>query len=297
MKRRTRTITLILIALLIPASIEMSARVFAPRTPWLVLLHERQPEAYTVTTNGERRTLWQPDRATHDVWMFGSSTLLGITNPDGATIPSQLQRILPSYRVHNMGWRGANATVMTGVLKQTRLKPGDVVVFYAGQTDLIGTARAVDAEQFDLCRYLLMNANDIITVHWLCDNNLHPASLTSAALDDTLAHYNRAIAAGRQYARAKGATFYNVLEPVKGTLPETADELMFRNYEPHFVTADAIYPAVYAAFRQTGAIDISHVLDDMRRAGVSVYADNMHTTDEANAVIARAIYRAIWQTF
>lgn len=306
-------LTLLLGAVLTSACVELMMRNVNPRPSWAQVLHTASPEfsGHTITWTEDgpdnyrsplmnvvdrtRVTVGQPKHYDHTIYMFGASTLFGYYNTDGGTIASQLQRLIPTYRVVNEGLPGAGIVTTVGRLKTIHLKPGDIVIFYDGQMDLRSLAIDINQRQFSLCRYLLENADSIALVHMACDNNAgssNDASLTAAAVE----HYLHWIEVGHRYTAEAGATFYHVLEPVKVTQPQTPHEWFVSTYDPAIATMQNVYDSFYGAVRRAGVIDVSQTLNTMR-SQTDVYVDNYHITDKANAVVARAIYGAIWRTF
>ncbi len=128
-----------------------------------------------------------------------------------------------------------------------------------------------------LTRFILLTA-------WMIVSSLDWSDLTDAAK-----RYRSYAAAARAYTTAAGAKFYNILEPVKGTLRLSAQEKLIDSYEPVTATLNEVWQPLYAAYVNAGAIDLSHALDTQRQAGIEVYVDNYHVTDSANAITAKAI--------
>jgi len=299
-----RGIALIAFALLMVASTEVSARMLSPRPTENDFLRQHAPVIDNMIAiaplriddklpdysspllnvrNGERVTAGQPLVATHDIYMFGSSTLFGFLNSDEETLSSQLQRLIPDARIHNMGLVADNATLMLAHLKHTKLHPGDSVIFYTGSMELINAARELDGQHYDFCRSALSMANDIHLLHWLCDNRITPVPLDDQTRDDIVSHYDSAITRARQYTEQAGAAFYNFLEPTQAM---GARQTFFSStYDVDTATAYSLYPMLYPLLRQTGAIDLSRRLDNVPGA----YIDDWHTTGSANALIAQSI--------
>src|SRR5512140_1665063 len=144
MKTLRRIATVSLVAMLAIATIEMAMRTSHPRDRWMDILRTAAPEIFDTmqairwnddgpadiasaslnVRNGERVTTGQPQDAINDIYIFGSSTTFGVFNDDAGTLPSQLQALMPTYRVHNRGAAGDSTPILLAKMKQTALKPG-----------------------------------------------------------------------------------------------------------------------------------------------------------------------------
>ncbi len=284
MKILRRIVTLALVAILIPATIETSLRLIAPRPDWRTMIRQRTPEVFDAeqvlrwtddgaadyasalvnVRSGERVTVGQIANSNRDLYMFGSSTMFGYYNSDAGTLPSQLQRLVPTYRVHNRGAAGDSTPIMLSKLKRTAVQPGDIVIFYDGEIELRHLADDLNSHEFSACRFLLQNANDILLVHALCDN-LTTATLDSAIITSAVNQYNRNITMARQYVERHGATFYNVLEPVKYARAESADELALDTYESVTGTMRSAYAPFYAQLPGIHLDGLSRRIERRRR--------------------------------
>ncbi len=98
---------------------------------------------YFNTRNNIRATDGQPDSpAAPVIYLFGGSTMFCNEVPDKYTIASQLQNKLneseyKGYKVENYGVTTVNSFQELERLRQTKLKKGDVVVFYDGVNEII----------------------------------------------------------------------------------------------------------------------------------------------------------------
>src|SRR5258706_7516755 len=84
-----------------------------------------------------RRIVGQPTNVSRRIWLFGSSTLYTGELPDDWTIASQLQALLPNWRIEQRTSSGAPVLVMLTMLREQDIRAGDIVIFYDGWTDSV----------------------------------------------------------------------------------------------------------------------------------------------------------------
>jgi hypothetical protein len=103
------------------------------------------PDDYTSPSlnyrGGFRVTTGQPATYTRTVWLIGASNVVGTELADNETIASQLQMLLPNFRVVNVGMSGAKMAQMEARLKQLPLSSGDTVIILSGAVEGISTWR------------------------------------------------------------------------------------------------------------------------------------------------------------
>lgn len=90
---------------------------------------------YNFNADGERRVVGQPSRYLHTVWLFGNSGTQDPYVSDAQSMASQLQAMLPIYRIVN---RSAGGQLLSGEvawLRETPIRPGDAVAFIDGAMD------------------------------------------------------------------------------------------------------------------------------------------------------------------
>ena len=91
--------------------------------------------------NGLRHTTDQPTNYRNEIHIFGGSTTWGTGSSDPYTIPSILQRLINQkypgkYKVFNHGFSTVVAKQELVELKDTKLRSGDIVIFYDGGNDV-----------------------------------------------------------------------------------------------------------------------------------------------------------------
>lgn len=247
--------------------------------------------------HGRRRTVGQPERASHTLYFFGASTGYDLDAADDQTVASQLQARLGSrVRVENVSVTAATIVSEAAYLRTLPLRRGDVVLLYGGVNESMGLARAALADyhksitgtlQQGLCEragayqsVALVTLGCRVPMPELLDSPAFVAATSSA----DLARYDSALAASRLYAAQHGAALYVVLQPVA------------RPDNPLWSFTDANYPGqargaaiMYPLLERRADIDLWHVLD----ADQDVFIDTTHMVGAGNAVVARALYEAL----
>lgn len=101
--------------------------------------HEDHSGPRTFDANGARHTTGQPDVYTLTVWIYGNSAMEDPLHPDNDTTASQLQALLTRrgymWRVVNMSAPGQLAAGSLAWLRDTDIRPGDLVIFVDGSVD------------------------------------------------------------------------------------------------------------------------------------------------------------------
>lgn len=207
--------------------------------------------------DGWRTVTNTPPDWTNTVWMYGDSTVRDDQVPDTLTKASYLQRLFSAYgsryRVVNRADDGYELSWNVDTLKASDVKPGDIIVFYNGDHD--GTA----------------------------------------------ADFKTQVLAAQQFARSRGATFYEFVEEYIWSAPVSEDEQTILSTWPDpdqerksRAEWAILEPAARGLFASgVAGADLTHVLDNVRRQGVIVNEDFIHTNYIGNAVIAQAIFDAI----
>lgn len=259
---------------------------------------------YIHVHNHERVTVGTPAHAAHRLYLFGNSMAFDYGVDDAHTLASQLQAMLPEYDVHNMGVLGVGLEVSAAQLRTVALHRGDVVLFYGGTADLAEVYAPVENRYtFPICNF---NNNHLawlalmrLGCQYFQDEPARAMLNNPAAYHDTLVQeldsYHKAIATARQYTASAGASFYALQQPIISTVPLSVREYQLVYGDPDGAGRTAIYMAAYSQF--SADIDLTNVLDAARLHGTEVYSDRAHLNDAGNAIVARAIYGAIWRTF
>lgn len=92
---------------------------------------------YYTIENGIRRTVGQPVRYAHTIWLAGNSAVFDPYVPDAYTMATQLQAIVPrDWRVVNLGLNGQPTSHEFEWLKMQPIAPGDIVVLIDGKIDV-----------------------------------------------------------------------------------------------------------------------------------------------------------------
>lgn len=248
---------------------------------------------YFNVVNGWRATTNQPLRATHTIWLFGSSTVYGYGLPDADTIASALQRLVgKSYRVENRGMNTIDISKERILLNQTNVRPGDIVILYDGFLDAITPRRiAINRKRLEpsLCHAILPIMNWSLLVRVSCTNDDEEAAPDATLLADTAQGYAKSIVQARIYTLQHGAAFYHFLQP--------SVYIDMLSDEQQFAMNTAVMSQMWPLLQSSPyTIDLSRTLDPLRRTNI-IWLDDVHTNERGNAVIARAIYAALWQTF
>lgn len=136
---------------------------------------------YFTVINHIRVTVGQPAHYTRTLWIFGNSATFDLYVDDAQSQASQLQALLNTHgyrvRVVNMAVGSYRISAEVARLRDTPIRPGDVVVFFDGGAD----------------------AKDIIE--------------NDADRSATAARFRQYATQARLYSTQHGATFYHFLQP------------------------------------------------------------------------------------
>lgn len=283
--------------------------------------------------DGRRVTTDTPDTYTHTIYLFGGSTLYSGEVPDSLTIPSHLQRQINAadypYRAINMGVTSLSTSHQWIALQRTPLQAGDMVVWYDGVNDIstgIWAARPTFTLMVD---YRLQRESlppterarrDVYAAlspySALVDVLLRPVQHTAPdhlanprTLDGLILRVQAIMRANLQHARryteARGARFVHVLQPHLFTMP-TLSAYERSLVDNHYLVKPGLdeafrlgYPPLREMLALQGrdgleTVDLSHVLDTARLSGHEFYFDAFHVDDEANEIVALAIFRILF---
>lgn len=253
--------------------------------------------------NCHRRVVGQPKNYSRTLWMIGNSTLQNPELPDSYTIASQLQALVPDWRVEQVTSSGGGVWTMQDILEGEPIKPGDTVILYTGAMDALRlysdgrSQRTLEPREVP-CYHLLYNSDVIYTIRLLCDWQalyIPDSSLTADFLSQhakqVVVRYSEGLTVARQYVEGRGARFINVLQPYLWSRAIAEAE------RPVQVRVDTLYPHivpvlqfVYPLLQPYADLDLTHVLDSVRDTQV-VFFDGWHM----NHIGIERVARAIWE--
>lgn len=323
----------IVVVLLMPTFAEMGGRLAVgdpaamASSPWWADAHTAEAAAFEnatyeaflgvrladlsspyVNVVGGRRVTWQPptDPALR-VWFFGGSTMFGLGQRDGATIPSQFareawERGLPlavtnfgvHADVHWMEHRRLQDALASGE------PPPDLVVFYDGWNDYDSHGRRRPGEGEVTFRGTLDNLHGggdvpgppvvlrpLLGGYELKRRPEAPEPDGETSYRESLVQYRESVAASRRDLAALGIEAAYVVQPMRASRSEPVggegpDAPERRSTYRRFVRS-----------RPPGVVDLSAVMDGVR---APVYYDEGHTNEEGAAVISAALVDELWPT-
>jgi hypothetical protein len=264
--------------------------------------------------DGWRGTTDQPVMWRHTVWFVGPSTVYDEDVPDNYTKASYLQRLLKAddLRVMNISEGGANIVIATSWLKHLDIQPDDTVIFY-GFSPFLGktlhdlreatlTGQLCQTVTDHLAQLALGTVYCHLSDHWLGSSEMDPQTLETLVAGYkayTMRAYDIVASHHAHFVDFLAPSIYSMpLSPLEQTITAAAPDLVpdneatWRDYYPHFQAAQ-----MELSHHGIDTYDLLHILDPIRKQGIIVYVDQVHTTERANAVIAQAIYGIIWQSF
>jgi len=234
--------------------------------------------------------------------LFGGSTVLCEEVPDRLTNASILQRILNSHsefvQVLNYGASGATTIDRVQMLLQvTKIKRGDVVVFYFGDNDSgwIDHRTGKPSEQLIWLPVRALKALSDFgseTAKWMY-GEFAPRSFrkfSKLAVADTI----KALSDAHKYCLSKGAQMVAILQPNMYTLRSKSE--YEKKLEKRFSQdiRNLIFDAYekYEEWVKTVPFGVSatHIFDN---APASVFLDWAHVNARGNELIAKFIYEEL----
>lgn len=222
---------------------------------------------YTITNN-ERLTTDQPAAPVRDVWVFGSSTVLGAYVADGWTIASYLQRELNAHgvawRVRNYGQPGIDVSGQYYWLTQVDVKRGDIVIFIDGAVELafaMDRAKREQLETMPVCQ--LAERMPLALLRFGCISATMSLSDEDAMrqIRPAFKRYWGYLDKAQAYTVARGAAWLHFVQPAPG-----------------------VYGELYATIGRG---------DTVLEVDSADYFDSMHYSDAGHAAIARRIVAAL----
>jgi hypothetical protein len=257
---------------------------------------------YHNVVNCNRVVVGQPQDVSRRVWMFGTSTLLGWEMPDEYTIPSQLQAILPTWRVEFITHIGTSIYTLSDFIKELNIAPGDIVITMTSPTDSL-SAWAQPESTFDKFCWIAMRdyKYKFYSIRPFCwrTSEPDPKYLTDeyiAPLIEAFRIKHRgAVNELREYITAKGAHYIHIGEPAMWSSPLNDREKMIdQEYYNGYIRI--MLPRFWDVTRQHVDLDLFHALDEARKTHV-VYFDGWHQNHIGTPITAKAIADYILQHF
>ncbi len=211
---------------------------------------------YINIVGGLRATAHQPASADRQLLVFGGSTIFSEEVPDDHTIPSYLQALInmrcaSRVRVLNYGVPSMNALQQVSRLRETSIRPGDIVMFYDGVNDVYYTVYAGQSRRTSMSAApdppgpllsALFRASEVsaaarvvsaVTAHAV------PAAMKDdderrRNLDRVEAEHVEAISEAHRYVQAAQGVFVHVLQPHLFATPATTPyrRQLVANYVP-----------------------------------------------------------------
>jgi hypothetical protein len=251
--------------------------------------------------DGFRKTSFQPERYTHQIYIFGGSTVFCIETPDDYTLPSILQQTINAqyadlYKVNSRGIPAAFSQEELAALVDIAIEPGDIVIFYDGINEIFRYLMDRSDKSMDPILYYMKKSlllNDFVV----------PRLPVKRFADETSFHeeifniYFENLTLANNYVSEHGGTFVHFLQPSIYSTPNLSEreEKMVQN-------AAAAYPgwpetywvgyialtAVHDALVEDHVIsfDLQDVLDGNKR-DQEVFIDNLHVNHVGNAIITQ----------
>ncbi len=247
---------------------------------------------YYNVKDGIRHTVGQPTHDAPTLYLFGNSTVFNGYLPDAYTLPSALQVLVPNFRIVNMGANGASARIQLARLEKTRLRSGDVVVFYDGPSDIeLLYIKVYRAMQTHPCKSVLDTFSYLALSRAVCGWIRFP-HVAGSDIDRMLDAYRIFIRQAQTYTASRCAVFLHIYQPHLYTISLSGDELLMDLSNPIQGLPDLytqVWPRITSSMNEPYHIDLSHVLDTQRLAGAALYADRVHLTAAGNREIAAAM--------
>jgi hypothetical protein len=261
---------------------------------------------YVNFDNCRRRVVGQPKQAEHTLWLFGNSIIFAGEVPDEDTLASQLQALIPAWRVENVTTPAASVWVMLTMLEDQPVQTGDIVVFYSGVGDALVLYDAMQHRHptnpaETLCGLLNVVRSTIYTFHTVCNWQLDyiPDSALSEAflaphLVYTIKHYKEGLDMARHEVEQHQAQFINILQPTIWSRALTSNDTVANDLEllmrPH---VDRAFELAWPPLQPYADLDLTHVLDQARETE-ALYFDGWHINQTAITLVAHAIADALF---
>jgi len=261
--------------------------------------------------DGIRRS-WTPPasscRRAVRVWIFGGSTLFGLSQRDTHTVASELARVAWAagvpLRVENYGIPGDSAWQEYLRLQQavaTTTSLPDLVVFYDGFNDVVAPAWTYATGQDVTGRFRTLSDQSLMPLLGLLQKEMGeggtkytvtppPAAVRptdwKVVTDATVFQYSTTHQYVDEFLRQRGVPFVQFFQPTRYSRANTVEGDWQPNQRPESIRQMAEVRRRLPA----GVVDIAGVLD---ASDEPFYLDEVHTTEAANDLIAAAMWEHI----
>lgn len=284
------------------------------------------------TSNGRRKTAFQPEKFENTIYLFGDSTVYGAEVPDEHTIASQLQLLFnkahpEKYVVENFGITSFTTDKQLKMLKAVnKLKPEDIVIFYEGINEIFLNIFYANSES----SYMKVVQNDLDAFSWMLKimmdlsersyfvklflnpvdyavpEHLSDAVFVQKMAEQTQPEFVRDIIEAHNYSTEKGAIFFHFLQP-----HFFADD-SYTEYEQKIKENKYMTPAGVGGAFEKGYISLKKANDELagsinsfdlteilneRRDSEEYFLDFAHVNHEANKIIAERMFNTLNKAF
>jgi lysophospholipase L1-like esterase len=283
---------------------------------------------YFNTSDGIRKTCFQPEKFENKVYIFGDSTVYGSEVPDEHTIPSQLQihfnKFYPEkYIVLNYGITSFSSDKQLKMLKTVNdLKQGDIVIFYEGINEVFVNIFYANINS----SYMKFVQNDLDALSWLLKimvalsersyfaklflnpvdyavpEHLSDDVFVKKMTEQTRPGFTRDIIAAHSYSTKSGAQFFHFLQPhffADDTYTEYEEKIKNNKYltptgiEGSFKKGYEVLQKANAELAESmNSVDLTEILNE-HKDGEEYFLDYVHVNHSANKIIAENIFRHI----
>jgi len=261
-----------------------------------------------VNIRDSRRVSYEPDDPELTVWFFGGSTMYGVGQRDGHTVPSVVARAAERdgirLRVVNFGMEAATNWTETILFAEALTgtdDPPDLVVFYDGANDQsVGWQRAIRGNRRpdETSRMPLSDLEEWDFEHSGADEQSLLSDEASMTLRVELAarQYGRGVDVARRLAESYDIPVVHFWQPIPESKPVTpADAELYRTLQRD--PADQPEQArIYDEIRiRSGAdpVDLSGAFDDV---DVPVFFDQSHTNEYGARLVGDAVFDRLLPT-
>lgn len=249
-----------------------------------------------ISKENSRTVLNNPIDYSHRILFYGNSAAWGLGVKDGHTIEDYLQQMLPDYEVLNKaGTFGESVADEWILLKNERVSPGDIVIFYDGFDEMSWAY-----QKFPLCNIPL----GLIALYCsTVQNTVYDVNQETKAVE----YIKKYIGLTRVYLLSKHAQFLHIWQPFLFSQNLSNQEAqMVYAYKLSTLSWGYWYgvediPDILRHFMLADpqAVDFTHLLNPARdgQGDNLLFYDIVHTSPAANQMVARAIYSLLDQEF
>lgn len=288
--------------------------------------------AGTTIKDGLRFTVAQPVGARATLHVYGGSTVFGTGSNDAGTIPSQLQKLInrdhADIRVDNHGFMTLVAAQQLAALKNSQVKPGDLVLFYDGGNDAFNSyvykspeGTIIGYNRKNKLAYALIQVRHALQLHSALYRQLGAAKAAVSGKNDPsrvncvavpsdaeqsryIDHYFSVLTQAREYAKARGARFVHVLQPVLGSSngPMPVESKVYRDLLAVDGISTCTHAGVLSYYRKLAdrykqrkhdfnGLNLASLFEGSALRPQDRYIDWIHMTPEANRVVSERIHQ------